>query len=121
LRDARERHPSTLQTTVAVNGTVRMVPRDLKRYRSSHMLQKLRLALGRCFGMPHGIYPDVCDRVRGLDPPLGDELKTHSQGTTRFRRRCLRMPREIESMAITAGMVVLALSLRMDGLCVDGP
>ena len=68
--------PSTLQTTVAVNGTVRMVPRDLKRYRSSHMLQKLRRALGRCFGMPHGIYPDVCDRVRGLDPPLGDELTT---------------------------------------------
>jgi hypothetical protein len=41
------------------------------------MLQKLRLALGLCFGMPHGIYPDVCDRVRGLDPPLGDELTTH--------------------------------------------
>ena len=39
-------------------------------------LLELRLALGRCFGMPHGIYPDVCDRVRGLDPPLGDELTT---------------------------------------------
>jgi hypothetical protein len=66
-----------LQKTVAANGTVRMVPsRDLKRYRSSHMLQKLRLALGLCFGMPHGIYPDVCDRVRGLDPPFGDELTT---------------------------------------------
>lgn len=43
-------HPTMLQTTVAVNGTVRMVPRDLKRYRSSHMPQKLRLALGRVLG-----------------------------------------------------------------------
>jgi len=40
---------TTLQKTVAVNGTVRMlprVPRDLKRIRSVHLPQKPRRALG---------------------------------------------------------------------------
>ena len=117
MRDATTATCTVLQTTVAVNGTVRMVPRDLKRYRSSHMPQKLRLALGLVLGCLTA-FTLTPVTVAGGRVRLSVMSSRHSQGTTCFRRRCLRMPREIESMAITAGMAVLALSLRMGGVCV---
>lgn len=104
-----------LQKTVAVNGTVRMVPLGISNAidlatcsKSSDLRLDYVLGCLTAFTLTSVAVSGGCIRLSVMS-------SRSSQGTTRLRRRCLRMPREIVD-AFTAGMVVPAHSLRVGGV-----